>query len=91
MTAKHTYTQCQFEQATEDGGYRYDVAWLPTTFATIGKIIEIDGREGKWTVVSIGTTKGEKEALADSRDYLKQREASDIKKAPQRLRDKMKE
>ena len=84
--SKQTYTQCAYKQIIGDTILR-DRAWIPTQFAQVGKKIRVDGRGGVWTVTEVGSVKSEKDANADSRDYLKQREASDVSKVPSRLRD----
>lgn len=95
--AEQTYTQCTYTQMVESttgvstNALRIGTAWIPTEFAKVGKRIRIDGKEGIWTVTAVGSTKGEKAAMADSRDYLKMRQVSDIKAPKRKLRDGMRE
>lgn len=84
MTKEQTYTQCKYAQETATGK-KFDVAWIPSNFAKVGKKIRIDDKDGVWTIESVGSTKSAKTAMEDSRDYLKQREASDIKKRPKKV------
>ena len=87
MSKEQTYTQCEYSQAgTVDGRpiKRSDVSWIPSEFAKMGRKILIDGKDGVWTIESVGGTKSSTDAIADSRDYLNQRKVSDIKKAPKR-------
>lgn len=91
MSKEQTYTQCTYVQPAPNlSGVWIDTAWIPSEFAEVGRRIRIDGKEGVWTVTQVGSTKSERDALADSRDYLKMRQVSDIPKAPKRkLRDHM--
>jgi hypothetical protein len=57
--------------------------WLPEKFALDGRIVKVKDANGEWSdgwrVVSAGSIRiDEKQAMARSRDYTKQREASDI-------------
>jgi hypothetical protein len=69
------YVQCELRS-----GKAQDVAWIPGQFAEIGKILKIDGYKNGWIVSEVFETekKTRKEVNVKSRDYLKQREASDI-------------
>lgn len=67
------YTQCELRS----GKYK-DVAWIPSCFAEIGKMLLIDGYKNGWTVTQVFTTEKKEIINLKSRDYLKQREASDI-------------
>jgi hypothetical protein len=58
-------------------------SWLPKTFAVLNKFVKIRGEDGRWDdgwkVVEVGTVPvDEKEVMVRSRDFTKQREASDI-------------
>lgn len=90
---EQTYTQCIYTQpvTSNTNAIRVGTAWIPTQFAKVGKKIRIDGKDGVWTVTGVGSTKSKEYAERASRDYLKQREASDIKKAPRKLRDRTKD
>lgn len=66
------YTQCRLKN-----GRSQQVAWIPTEFAIKGKTLEIKGERG-WRVISIGSTVDESYVREHERDYMKQREASDI-------------
>lgn len=58
------------------GGTSY-VAWLPDKFAVVGKVVEIHGKN--WTIKNVyGPHKEDAEVHERSRDYLRQRKASDI-------------
>ena len=75
------YTQCTLRRPTENG-YSVDTAWIPSEFAKVGKIIKIkqadDSWEDGWKVVSTGTTRSAEWLQGHERDYLHQREASDV-------------
>ena len=69
-----TYTQCKMSR---DANVEY-VAWIPSKFAVVGKKITIEGKDGTWQVVERYSSKDAKYVEECSRDYLRQREASDI-------------
>jgi hypothetical protein len=74
------YTQCTMHKATETGTL-IDVAWIPSEFAHIGRhlVIRVKGVwVSGWYVVSKGSARPAHWVEAHERDYLKQREASDI-------------
>ena len=71
-----SYTQCRMERAAEGGGKQIHTAFIPTSFAKVGRHIEIlvdteDG-EGKW---SKGWVVIEKGSTMDSRALDAQRSA----------------
>jgi len=66
---KDTYTQCQITK-----GNGYQIAWIPTTFAVIGKIIkikEIDGWDDGWKVSNVYGTRSADKVEQHSRDHIK--------------------
>lgn len=71
-----TYRQCILEK-----GNVSTTSWIPSKFAIKGKFIKLKDN-GKWVngweVIEVGTEMAEKTVIERSRDYLKQREASDI-------------
>lgn len=77
-----TYTQCILHRDLGGGSTSIQTAWIPSEFAQVNKHIalRLEDRswQSGWIVVSKGSTKSAKRVEADERDYLKQREASDI-------------
>lgn len=73
MAKKTTHTQCALKH--DDG--RIDTAFIPTRYAKVCKRLRIKGEEG-WTVTATYAVKDTDKAMADSRDYLRTREASDV-------------
>ena len=70
------YTQCKINKK-----YKFDIAWIPSKFATIGKIIKIkiDGIwNNGWSVIDVYSSNSEDHILEHEMDYRKQRRASDI-------------
>jgi len=71
-----SYTQCYLAKAN-----KRHIAWIPTKYAIINKIIkiELDGVwDNGWKVVEVYNTQSSKHTENHERDYLKQRSASDI-------------
>jgi hypothetical protein len=71
-----TYTQCYLIK-----GERSQVAWIPSEFAIIEKIIKIkiDGEwDDGWKIIRTYNTRTSEHIKEHERDYLKQRSASDI-------------
>jgi len=74
------YKQCKLAKKTENGIIQ-DVRWIPEKYAFKNHILElhIDGEwEDGWRVMSVGNKMEDKNLLDRSRDYKKQRKASDI-------------
>ena len=76
------YKQCHLTSPTE-GGEMHKTAWIPESFAVKGRIVyfgkKTDKPERLWTVVNSPSTRKSGEYLgAHERDYLTQRQASDI-------------
>ena len=70
------YTQCHIQKNNKN-----DVAWIPSKFAVIGKIIKIkfDGLwNNGWKVINTYSSNSEDHVLEHEMDYRKQRRASDI-------------
>ena len=70
--------QCKLTRLA-DGAYQ--VSWLPEQYARVGKILSLSANgqdEGVWRVDEVGSRLHMKEVGERSRDYLKQRKASDI-------------
>lgn len=74
------YTQCLLLSTDEASASvtLNHVAWIPSSFAIVGRRLFIDGLPGKWEVLERYESKEASEVELKSRDYLKQREASDI-------------
>ena len=71
------YKQCILHRKVGDS-VLVDQAWIPSNFAVRGKFLEIKGENG-WQVVVVGSTIATSEDVnRNSRDYVHQREASDI-------------
>jgi len=82
MSKSTFYRQCTYESPTENGVTR-SIAWLPEAQAVVGKQIYFGKKtstpERIWTVVSAGDQRFDGEYLqAHERDFMTQREASDI-------------
>jgi len=67
-----THTQCRMRR-----GDVHTVAWIPSRFAVVGKYLKLRGENG-WLVESAGHTLPTRYVVDHERDYLTQREASDI-------------
>ena len=71
------YKQCQLGR-----GQQVDVAWIPEQFAVLNKYLRIkkeDGEENGWQVKTVGANRVNGAYLKEhERNYLTQREASDI-------------
>lgn len=68
MSKSETYTQCILRKGAQE-----HVAWIPTEFASVHSTL----RDG-WKVMATYVTKHKDYVLTKSRDYLNQREASDV-------------
>lgn len=66
------YTQCLLKR---NGSYK--VAWIPSTFAKIGKYIKINELDG-WQVIQMWSTHSEEMVLEYERDYAHHREQTDV-------------
>jgi hypothetical protein len=66
------YVQCQLSRGTTRR-----TAWLPQKFAVVNRVLKIKDEDG-WRVEICGEKMEEKEPEERSRDYLHQREASDV-------------
>lgn len=72
--AKPTYKQCTLRK-----GNVKTVVWIPSCLAKVGKNVVIKATGETWKVESASKSEMLEEYLVErSRDYLKQREASDI-------------
>lgn len=69
------YIQCKFKQGTKEY-----TAYIPERGARIGLSMELEDKEGRWKVIEVmrETRIDSERAKRASRDYLKQRDASDI-------------
>ena len=72
------YTQCCLAKK-QTNSVRVQTAWIPEKFAIKGKYLRLKEDDG-WLVTAVyGTIKLEESVVnSRSRDYLKQRKASDI-------------
>ena len=67
------YKQCRLTKDKTS-----EIVYLPENLAVLNKIVEVHGEDG-WRVTSVGMQRVKESYLQDhERDYLKQREASDI-------------
>ena len=74
------YTQCLLRKPTSKG-YTERVAFIPTTLAKIGKVVEVkvdDSWDNGWTVTKTYATVSWDYLQPRERDYLSQRSASDV-------------
>lgn len=81
LVSEKYYVQCELHKMIDEDRCKTDVAWIPEKYAKIGKVIKlkIDGVwEDGWKVVFLGAKSPAKEVEDKSRDYLKQRESSDV-------------
>lgn len=76
MSSGH-YTQVTMRGLGAAAGRVY-TAWIPSGFARVGKLLKIDGRPGVWRVDERHDTVRADWIEERSRDYLHQREASDV-------------
>jgi hypothetical protein len=67
-----------YTQAEMASGSHRHIAWIPSQFAKIGRELRIDGVAGIWRVTARYDSQPADWVEARSRDYLHQREASDI-------------
>lgn len=72
------YKQCTLKKGTSG-----EVAWIPEKFAVLDKYLLIDSKEpgdqNGWQVTAVGTNRVDGAYLKEhERNYLTQREASDI-------------
>jgi len=65
-----------------ENSHKIRVAWIPERYAKIGKYIKLkienDVLEDGWEVISADSKTKAEEIELCSRDYLKQRKASDV-------------
>ena len=77
VMSKVFYKQCQLTKGTSS-----EVAFIPEKFAVLNKYLSIDKEEGPdngWQVTRVGGTRVDGAYLKEhERNYLSQREASDI-------------
>jgi hypothetical protein len=74
------YVQCRMEKKT-DTGTKIHVAWIPEKFAQVDRWIKLklDGVwENHWRVAETWEKKDEAYVLGQERDYLHQRDVSDV-------------
>ena len=75
------YRQCTYTSPTEKGEAA-ETAWIPEHLAVVGKKIYFGKKTSKpselWTVASVGGRKSGDYLGAHERDFLSQREASDV-------------
>lgn len=70
------YKQCTLKRGTEG-----DTRWIPEKFAKVDQYIKVkrDGvEEDGWQVLSVGARRDGQYIMEHERNYLTQREASDI-------------
>jgi hypothetical protein len=72
--ASTTYKQCHMAQGT-----KHHTAWIPTQFAIVDKIVDIDDHGKGWVIKTVGSQEiSAKQADAGSQAHKKTRRASDI-------------
>lgn len=75
--AEGFYRQCSLRRVNG----QIDMAWIPEPFAVRGKYLKIkigDQWENGWKVEEVYARASADEVLARERDYLNQREVSDV-------------
>lgn len=70
------YTQVTLQRIHPEGGFARYVVWIPSMFAKLFSTINVECKA--WKIVNIWGTKEDKWIEPKARDFLKQREASDI-------------
>lgn len=77
-----TYTQCTLVKKLDNDDESRHTAWIPSEYAQIGQAVQIERIPGKWedgyVVAEVFGTRTAEQIEAHERDYLKQRQASDI-------------
>ncbi len=75
--AQETHTQCKLQR-----GPTVTVRWIPTRYAVKGHYLKLKGSDGAWTdgwqVVETWKTLPTEVVTARERDWVHQREVSDI-------------
>jgi hypothetical protein len=74
------HVQCRMFFPTETALITY-TAWIPEEFASVGKKLRLfrnDCWQNGWVVVEVGTKLESQYVFEHERDYVTQREASDI-------------
>ena len=69
---KYKYKQCILRK-----GNIQTTSWIPEKYAKVNKVLKLKAVDG-WKVIEVGVEMDEKEVNERSRDYLKQRKASDV-------------
>jgi hypothetical protein len=76
------YRQCKLRQESWRGNETLLTTWIPEQFAHVGKKLRLQDKNGVWSagwqVLEVGARQTEEYVVDNERDYLKQREASDI-------------
>lgn len=79
--SKEFYCQCELRKRC-DTGELIDIAWIPEKFAKVNKLVNIkldDGKlDGPWKIIKVYSKVESEKIEGSERDYLKQREVSDI-------------
>lgn len=74
-----TYRQCTLQRQSAPGyeNVRHKIAWIPSRFAVVDKVLKIAGVDG-WKVIEVGQKKMSQEFVMQRRDdYRYQRRVSD--------------
>jgi hypothetical protein len=83
-----TYRQCSLVKVGGTSTLN-QVSYIPSRFAIVGKVLKLEDDCGKWTdgwkVVGAGPEMSAEDIEKWSRDYLKNRKASDIERVPHEL------
>ena len=75
--AQQYYKWCHLTRDLSLGVSEHDFAWIPERYAVVDKYLNVRGQEG-WRVVYVGHRLEKEKAEARERDYIHQREMSDI-------------
>lgn len=82
MSKQEWYRQCCFKKETKPHHYKTYVAWIPEKFAKMGKMLQLKFQDGSiedgWKVTFVGGRELLDNLEKKSRDYLKQRDSSDM-------------
>lgn len=75
------YCQCRLKKVLKLGEISHEVSWIPEKFAQKGRLLKIKRNgvwDNGWEVINVWDKKSRDEVMEMSRNYLHQREASDI-------------
>lgn len=76
------HTQCRLEKMLSPDHLRIQMAWIPNQFAIVGNYVRLKQSDGSWDngwlIAETFTTLDSAYVNERSRDFTRQREASDL-------------